>query len=154
MGSEMCIRDSLQIVAKTHSFEHFPSTTIYHVSLRFPVTRNTFRAKAPLPRYSLSHIPHFSGTFKHFPTTSVPESHQRAGKAPIFEHFPNTTRLHKPPRSVAHPLTSNTFCSVVPLLTCNLSHILHFWGTFEHFLTLLTSKSTGDTQRPEESSRL
>ena len=73
-------------------------------------------------------------------------------KTPIFEHFPNTTRLHKPPRSVAHPLTSNTFCSVVPLLTCSSSHILHFLGTFEHFLTLLTPKSTGDIQKLEESS--
>ena len=142
----------IQITAKVPVFEHF--LTLHHATFRCAsYILEHFCVWWYCPFHAaLSHILHFSGAFKHFPATSVPKSHQRAGKAPIFEHFPNTTRLHKPPRSVAHPLTSNTFCSVVPLLTCSLSHILHFWGTFEHFLTLLTPKRTGDIQRPEESS--
>ena len=41
-------------------------------------------------------------------------------------------------------------CSATPHYSS--SRILHFSGSFEHFLTLLTLKSTVDIQRLEESS--
>ena len=94
----------------------------------------------------LSHILHFSGTFKHFPEYTVPESHQRVGKAPAFEHFPNTTRLHKMPRPVAHPLTSNTFCSVSPLPVAACL-------TFCTFRVLLNTSSRKFFRVPQDTSR-
>ncbi|GAA0283905.1 hypothetical protein GCM10008922_48060 [Faecalicatena contorta] len=42
-----------------------------NISLRTPVTWNTFRSVSPLPSYYLSHILHFSGTFKHSPANTV-----------------------------------------------------------------------------------
>ena len=102
----------------------------------------------------LSHILHFSDTFKHSPEYTVPESHQRAGKAPAFEHFRHTTRLHKLPQPVAHPLTSNTFCSVSPLpvaacLTyCTFRVLLNTSGRRS------IQSTAGYIQRAEESTHL
>ena len=105
----------IQIVAKVPVFEHF--LTLHHAT--FHCTSYILEHFCVwwycLFHAASSHILHFSCAFKHFPAASVPESHQRAGKAPTFEHPSNTTRLHKPPQLVARSLTLNTFCSVASL---------------------------------------
>lgn len=76
----------IQRATKVPIFEHIPTlhlSTFRCTSINFEhfLCDNTVFCLQ-------SHILHFSGTFKHSPEYTVPESHQRAGKAPPFEHFP------------------------------------------------------------------
>ena len=64
----------LQIVVKTHTFEHSSNTTWLHKSPRFgafSLTSNIFSAVSPFRSCNLSHIPHFSSTFEHFLISST-----------------------------------------------------------------------------------
>ena len=140
----------LQKSSSLNTFRHYTCPR----SVAHPATLNIFRLSFCLLLAVASHILHFSDPFKHSPEYTVPESHQRAGKAPAFEHFRNATRLHKMPRLVAHPLTSNTFCSVSPfpvttcLTYCTFRVLLNTSGR------RLIQSTAGYIQRAEESTHL
>ena len=54
---------------------------------------------------------------------------QRATKVPIFEHIPT---LHLSTFRCTS-INFEHFLFRIATSRCSLSHILHFWGTFEHF---------------------
>ena len=142
----------IQRATKVPIFEHIPTlhlSTFRCTSINFEhfLCDNTVFCLQ-------SHILHFSGTFKHSPEYTVPESHQRAGKAPAFEHFQHTTWLHKPPRSVAHPLTSNTFCSVLPLPVAACLTFCTFGVLLNTSGRRVIQSIAGYIQRAEESTHL
>lgn len=70
-----------------------------------------------------SHILHFSGTFKHFSEYTVSKSHQRAGKAPAFEHFPQETA---PDYRRIHPESGRKYPPLNTLLVKPTDYFLHF----------------------------
>ena len=140
----------IQIAAKIPIFEHFPTL---HLS--------TFRCTSRNLEHFLGYRSVFclqsrltSCTFRVLSNTPRNIRFQKATKE-LEKHLPlNTSQYYKMPRPVAHPLTSNTFCSTSPLPVAPCL-------TFCTFLVLLNTSgrrsiqsTAGYIQRAEESTHL